>query len=207
MRTWLCLVALLAADAVQAQPAENPYDLSQTVGTPEAQLAEMVELYDSICLKTFPDDKAVEQKLLARGATPMTEAMVKTHLHDDPGIGWILQGKTARFRVTIELPAYHACTVRTTIRDDFTDMVPYRRAVEEHEQSWDSVKKIRTLDGVTGTIRSILTGETTRLPDGAVETLMVVSGRVEDPVSRKVNPGIEFRFVRQIVAPTHGGAI
>lgn len=205
MRTWFCLVALVAAGAAHAQQKDVPgYDLSQTIGTPEAQLAEMVELYDTICLKTFPDDKAVGEKLLARGATPMTDAMVKVHLHADPGMGWVLQGKTALFRITIELPAYHACAVRTVIRADFDDMVPYRKIIEEHEQSWPSVTRIREMSRVDGPVHSIIGGEAARLPDGNTESLIVASDRIEDPTLRKNNPGIDLRFVRQIIAPAHG---
>src|SRR3954464_13443481 len=105
------VVAMLAA--VMPAAAAAQYETPATPPEPAAQLAEMIELYDAVCLRAFPDDEAAARAMAARGATPMTDAEVRAILRDDPGRGWNVAGRTARFRLTIEGPPFHACGVRT----------------------------------------------------------------------------------------------
>ena len=102
----ILLAALPSAAAAQYETLANPPD-------PAAQLAEQIELFDSVCLRAFPDDAAVARAMEGRGATPMGEAEIRIYLHDDPGRGWNLTGRTGTFRITVEAPPFHACGIRT----------------------------------------------------------------------------------------------
>ena len=52
-----------------------------------ARLARAVDLYEAACLKTFPDDAAIDALMTQRGAKPLTAEQVKVTLRDDPGRG------------------------------------------------------------------------------------------------------------------------
>ena len=69
----------------------------------------------------------------ARGATAMADAEVRIYLHGDPGRGWNIAGRTARFQLTVEAPPYHACAVRTMTAAGFPDMAPYRALADRFE--------------------------------------------------------------------------
>src|SRR5690349_19136484 len=99
------LAALPGAAAAQYETPVNPPE-------PAAQLAELIDIYDSVCLRAFPDDAAAARALAALGASAMQGGEVRIYLHDDPGRGWNLRGRTGLFRVTIEAPPFHACGVR-----------------------------------------------------------------------------------------------
>lgn len=70
---------LLAALAAAALPTDD-----------DQRLARMVALYDQACVKTFPDDKAVEALMVARGAKELSPEAVKVTMRDDPARGWNL---------------------------------------------------------------------------------------------------------------------
>ena len=76
----------------------------------DQQLSRMTALYEQVCLKTFPDDKAVEALMVSENARPLTPDEVKVTMRDDPARGWEVTDKSAT--VWIEFPPYHACSVR-----------------------------------------------------------------------------------------------
>ena len=63
----ILVAAIPAAAAAQYETPVNPPD-------PAAQLAELIEIYDSVCLRAFPSDDAVARTMAARGASAMGDA-------------------------------------------------------------------------------------------------------------------------------------
>ena len=62
----------LAAILMAAMPARTmaaQYETPVNPPDPAAQLAELIEIYDSVCLRAFPNDGAVARTMEARGAT------------------------------------------------------------------------------------------------------------------------------------------
>src|SRR5690242_20572575 len=92
-------VLFLSAFAMPSMAAQ--YETPANPADPAAQLAELIGLYDSVCLRAFPDDAAVARTVEAQGGTPMSAAEVRIYLHDDPGRGWNLTGRTGTFRITV----------------------------------------------------------------------------------------------------------
>ena len=122
MRAATVLAGLFLAAAV---PAAAPAQYEALVNPPDpaAQLAEMVALYDAVCLRAFPDDAAAARAVARYRASPLSREDVRRFLHDDPGLGWQIAGQTGRFHVTIEqAPPYHTCAVRTMTAAGFADM-------------------------------------------------------------------------------------
>src|ERR1043165_9182807 len=123
---FLSAFAMPSMAAAQYETPVNPAE-------PAAQLAELIGLYDSVCLRAFPDDAAVAGTVEAQGGTPMSTAEARIYLHDDPGRGWNLTGRTGTFRITVEAPPFHACGVRTMTAAGFPDMAPYRALADRFE--------------------------------------------------------------------------
>ena len=188
-RAAILLAALPAAASAQYETPVNPPE-------PAAQLAEMIELYDSVCLSAFPDDQAVARAMAARGATAMTEPEVRRLLHDDPGRGWNLAGRTARFQLTIEAPPYHACGVRTITVAGFPDMGPYRALADRFEAGggFQAIRSVtREIDNLTVTGA----GEGRQGPNGA-ENLLVVLTTPSRATRDAAHSAVEVRFVHQV---------
>ena len=57
-------IMLALAAAAMPIPAAAQYETPVNPPDPAAQLAELIEIYDSACLHTFPDDGAVAQAML-----------------------------------------------------------------------------------------------------------------------------------------------
>ena len=187
----ILMLAMPVAAAAQYEAPADPPD-------PAAQLAELIEIYDAACLRAFPDDGAVAQAMAARGATAMGDAEVRIYLHDDPGRGWEIDGRTARFQLTVEAPPFHACGVRTMAATGFPDMAPYRALTDRFEAggSWQHFGP-QTMD--VGNIRSVGAGERRQLR-GSTESLMAF---INTPIEKTRDAGhnaVEVRFVHQIYA-------
>jgi hypothetical protein len=188
----ILLGAMPAAAAGQYATPVNPPD-------PAAQLAELVEIYDTVCLRAFPDDAAVTRAMAARGAVPMGDAEVRIYLHDDPGRGWNLAGRTARFRLTVEAPPFHACGVRTMTAAGFPDMAPYRALADRFETGggWRGFGPQR-MD--VGNVHSTGAGEQ-REGRGGTEALMVFLSTPTDKTRDAAHSAVEVRFVHQFSPP------
>jgi hypothetical protein len=51
---------------------------------------EFVRLFASYCLNKFPDDDALFRQAVADKLEPLSPAQVKTMLHKDNGLGWLV---------------------------------------------------------------------------------------------------------------------
>ena len=184
----ILLAALPAAAQAQYETPVNPPD-------PAAQLAEMLELFDSVCLRAFPDDEAAARVMEATGATAMNEAEVRRYLHSDPGRGWDVAGRTARFQLTIEAPPYHACGVRTITAAGFPDMAPYRELADRFEAG-GGFQPIRAVSREIDNLTVTGAGEGRQGPNGPENLLVVLT--TPSPATRDArHSAVEVRFVHQ----------
>jgi hypothetical protein len=188
----------LAGAAQAAEP--RSYERPDPAPDPAAQLAEMLTLYDEICLKAFPDDAAVARAVETRRATAMTEAEVKSFLHADPGRGWRIAGRTATFNLTVEAPPFHACGVRTNTVAGFPTMKPYQDLVARYGKG-RSFQKIGPLSQEIEGAQSVGAGDMA-MKGPLAEGLLVFTAQPLPAHRAASGDAIQVRFVHQLVDPT-----
>jgi hypothetical protein len=191
MRTLTMLTGLFLAAAVPAaapaqyEPLVNPPD-------PAAQQAEMVALYDEVCLRAFPDEAAAARAVARYRATPHSPEEVRLFLHDDPGIGWRIAGRTGRFDLNIEqAPPYRSCAVRTMTVAGFADMAPYEAVAARYARG-RGLARFEPMDRVVRGLRIVGGGERRVDPDGSSESLLAI---LTTPAQG--NHAVEVRFAHQ----------
>lgn len=183
-----------SAEAAAGPPAAAP--------AADAQQREMTELFDRLCLQLFPDEDAVNAELNARGAKRMSAEEVRVYLHDDPGTGWLLAGKTGAVQITMEAPPYHACTIRMMTPAGFGGLDIYRAVSQPYEATHGPFLALQPYVADMGEFHSVMTGEQARRADGSTESLLVASVNVRQETLRaRGDTGVEVRFVRQLVQP------
>jgi hypothetical protein len=91
---------LLVAGAALAQDAPPPVS------------DEFVRLFSAYCLKAFPDDEALLKQAANDKLDPLSPAQVKTMLHKDSGVGWVVGGTGISYVLTLEQPPFHTCALR-----------------------------------------------------------------------------------------------
>lgn len=199
-RTRIALSALLVLAGCATGTARSEYATAPHA-PPAAQLSEMVALYDRVCLHAFPDDDALTREMVARHATAMSPAQVAIYLHDDPGTGWTVNGRSGVYRVTLEAPPFHACGVRTMTRAGFPDLGPYRRLVSAYEAAHGSFSAVPAINGVAKGVRTSLAGESAMSDGGARgEAMLIAVGTpVEAHARARGDTAIEVRFVHQLM--------
>lgn len=79
---------------------------------PEPVSDEFVRLFSTYCLKSFPDDAALLKQAAADKLEPLSPAQIRTMLHKDSGIGWVVPGVLAQYVLTVEAPPFHTCALR-----------------------------------------------------------------------------------------------
>ncbi|WP_174284612.1 hypothetical protein [Sphingomonas bacterium] len=180
----LTFAALLAA---QMAPAPDPVE------------QRMVALYDEVCLQAFPIDAAVDKAMAARGATPLTPAQVKVTLVDDPGRGWSVKDGDEEMLVFLELPPFHACSVRRFMVAGFADLSAYHAVADPFEKAHSDFTAINPYDADRGEIHVHAIGERRDLPGGGEESLFVFDQHITDPAKRAAgSTRVNMRFVHQI---------
>ena len=164
--------------------------------------ARMVALYDEICLQTFPIDAQVDALMTAKGAAPLTPEEVKVTLRDDPGRGWRLQDGATTMLVFIEMPPFHACSIRAGIGDGPADLTGYQSVVSAFKAGHSGFEAQKPMDATMGPIRIHAEHEGRTLPGGGTEALMVIDQQISDPARRaKGETGTMLRFVHQLYGP------
>lgn len=186
--------ALMLAQAATATPAPLP--------AAAVRLERMTALYDELCLRTFPDDAAVDAVMRKRGATPLTPEEVRVTLGDDPGRGWRLGGEDSYAFVFVEMPPYHACSVRWPMPEMPSALDAYRAAANAYKKTRPGFTPNTPYDNDMGDIHVHIDSEQRQLADGSFDTLMVIDQRITDPKRRAAGEtGISFRFVHQFAPP------
>lgn len=173
---------------------------------PEAdqRLATMSALYDQVCLKAFPDDKAIETLMKAQDARELTPEEVRVTMRNDPARGWELRGRGAT--VWIEFPPFHACSVRWNTTQ-VGDLAVYRQAADAYESTQSGFRPITPIDTDQGPIHIHASGEQRILQGQGAESLMVIDQHISDPKRREAGEtGVVLRFVHQFAPPRPSGA-
>ena len=159
----------------------------------------MVALYDEVCLQTFPIDGGVDKLMAAKGATALTPEQVKVTLVDDPGRGWKLEDGDRTLYVVLELPPFHACSVRRFFPDAIPDLDAYRVVADRFEADHPSFSPITPYNADRGDLHVHAVGEQRRLAGGSEDSLFVFDQHVIDPAKRAAGQtAINLRFVHQI---------
>jgi hypothetical protein len=192
------LAAAMLATAMPARIMAAQYETPINPPDPAAQLAEMIEIYDSICLRAFPDDAAVARAIDARGGAAMNAEEVRRRLHDDPGRGWNFGGRTARFEITIEAGPFHTCAVRTLTAAGFPDLAPYRALAARFEGN-RGFQRVAPMTRDVGDLH--VTGAGERREGSAPESLLVILTTPGDKTRNAAHSAVEVRFAHQIYAP------
>jgi len=171
-----------------------------SVGDGDLKLSRMTALYQDVCLKAFPNDKAVEAIMLAQKARPLTADEVKVTMREDPARAWELQDGSAT--VWIEFPPFHACSVRWNA-PEVGDLSQYRTIADEYERKTGGFTTAVTpydadLDGIH--IHAV--GEQRALGEGGTESLFIFDQHLTDPKRRPAGEtGVVLRFVHQFAPP------
>ena len=161
----------------------------------DQQVERMTALYEEVCLKAFPDDKAVETAMRARGAMELTQEQVKVTMRDDPARGWELKDKSAS--VWLEFPPYHACSVRWNA-PELGDLAPYRAVARSYQEQQGGFGPMKTMERDSGDIHVRAIGERRRLANGSWETMYVFDQHITDAKRRAAGEtGYDLRFVHQ----------
>lgn len=195
MSILIALAAAAQAPAPVAPPtaAARPTD-AQTV-------ARMAAMYDEACLRAFPSDTALGALMAQERAAPLSEADVRVSLRDDPGRGWLANVDGSEMIVLLELPPYHACSVRALTGGPGadTDLGPYRAAVAAYKATHKGFSTQPAMDMTQGGIRIHGEVEAREQPHGGGELLMLIDQQVVD--RSQLTPGTTgtpLRFVHQI---------
>jgi hypothetical protein len=198
MMMWQFFAAAMLAGPGQVSPyhpLDNPPD-------PVAQRDELIALYDEICLRAFPDDNAAGAAAARHDATPLSASDVRRFLHDDPGIGWQVRGRTGRFDVTIERsPPYHSCAVRTMTANGFADLAPYQALAAAYERG-RGFERVNPMEGDVGDVHVFGGGERRMEPGDSSESLLLFRSTASPAARARGETAIEIRFAHQFV----GGA-
>jgi hypothetical protein len=190
MIRWIPLLA--AAAAVTPAGAQDA----------DPAVTRLVALYDEICLRTFPDDAAVDALMEAKRATPLTPEEVRVTFHNDPGRGWLLQDNGHNIQVMLELPPYHACSVRRWTAAGFGDLTAYADVTEAFKATRPGFAAVDEQQADFDGYHIHMSGELRELADGGAETLYLFDQEYLDP-ARAAETEVPFniRFVHQIVSP------
>lgn len=178
-------------EATSAQPA--------TLHAPDPALARLTALYDEVCLQAFPIDAAVDKAMADRGATPLTPEQVKVTLVDDPGRGWRIRDGDRDILIFLELPPFHACSVRRDFAAGLPDLSAYRPVADRFEAGHGGFAPVRSFDMDRGDLHVHAVGEQRMLPGGSAEALFVFDQHVIDPAKRAAGQtAVNVRFVHQL---------
>lgn len=170
----------------------------------DQRTARMTALYDQVCLKTFPDDKAIVALMAARHARELTPEEVKITMGDDPARGWDLNDGGAT--LWIEFPPFHACSVRWNT-PEIGDLSAYRAFADKYEKDVGGFEPIESFEGDQGDIHIRAVGEQRMLPDRSAESLFIFDQHISDPKRREAGEtGVVLRFVHQFAPPEPGAS-
>ncbi|MGC5797926.1 hypothetical protein [Sphingomonas sp. NFX23] len=169
--------------------------MASVASAADERLLRMTKLYQDICLVRFPDDKAVEAMMIARGARELSKAEVKVTMRDDPARAWDLNDGGAT--LWIEYPPFHACSVRWNA-PEIGNMDAYRTIANTYENAIGGFQPMRPMEGDQGDIHIHAIGEERVLPDRTIETLFFFDQSISDPKRRAAGEtGFSLRFVHQ----------
>ncbi len=163
----------------------------------------MAALYDEVCLKTFPADSDVDALMAKKAAAPLPAEDVKVSLGNDPGRGWTVKDGNHAFMVLLELPPFHACSVRASPGSlgGKPDLTAYHSVVEAFKAMHKGFVTQPSVNADRGGIHMHAELDARTLPDGSGELLIAIDQQIIDssrlPSGQTATP---LRFVHQIKA-------
>lgn len=170
-----------------------------TSSVADTRLETATALYDRLCLRTFPDDAALDRAIDAEGAKPMSAADVKVTLRDDPGRAWTIDRDGISFAIFLELPPYHACSVRFRMPDAQYTLDRYEAVAARYRDSIPGFTKMKEFDADQAEFHIHAVGDQRTLADGGGESLFVIDQHITDVARRSAGEtGVMLRFVHQI---------
>ncbi len=188
----LLALGIGAARETRAATGDSPAAQAQTQ---DEAIAEEIALFDELCLRAFPNDKAIDAAAASKGMPVMSAADVQKFLHLDPGRGWYYKadGSSFLYAITIEAPPYHACAVRRI----YGSAPPFQSLYQSTLARWVAA------DGHTQLGKGVeRSGEREGQSIHAVQQPVARDGKLAEMLmtldSRFPNGNVEVRFVRQI---------
>ena len=164
----------------------------------DQKVARMAALYEQVCLKAFPDDNAVDRTMANLGARQLSSEDVKITLRDDPGRAWELKDGSAT--VWLELPPYHACSVRWN-SPEIGKMQDYKAIARRYQRKIGGYSAMTPFDADYGDVHAHAVGEQRRLSDGGMESMMIFDQHITNEARRAAGEtGVSVRFVHQIAS-------
>jgi len=109
----LLACAAVARDAPPAAPVSGEY----------------VRLFAAYCLKSFPDDAALEAMATRDRLTPLDERQARILLRGKPGQGWLIHAADGDYIATLQQPPFHTCTIQRE-SDQLLDGAPLAAAAK-----------------------------------------------------------------------------
>ncbi len=165
----------------------------------------MIDLFGEVCLSAFPDDAAVDAIMAQVAERQLTPDQVRVTFNDDPGRGWLVADGDAQIQVMLELPPYHACSVRRGTNSGLDNPAAYRALIDDFSATHPGFVAQEPIVSHQGGLEirgDVLVRE---LPGGRRESLMVIEQRVLDEDRRAAGEtGVSLRFVYQVVGSTGG---
>lgn len=169
----------------------------------DSRLERMTAIYDMVCLRSFPDDQAVEALMKANKARELSQEDVKVTMRDDPARAWDLNDGGAT--LWIEYPPYHACSVRWNA-SEVGDLTRYHAIAAIYEKLTGNYTPVQPYDDQQGDIHIHAVGKKRILPDKRTESLFVFEQHITDAKRRKAGEtGFSLRFVHQFAPPAEPG--
>ena len=193
----MTILGLTIAMLFQAAPAVAAATPAPAAADPAFD--RLVALYDEVCLQAFPIDGGVDRLMATKGAVALTPDQVKVTLVDDPGRGWRIKDGSREVLVFLELPPFHACSVRRFFPAGIPALPAYRAVAERFETDHPGFAPVAPYDVDRGEIHVHAVVEQRALAAGEQESLFVYEQHITDPVKRATGQtAVNLRFVHQI---------
>jgi hypothetical protein len=159
----------------------------------EPATVELLDVFAAVCLAKFPDDADIRQYAREKQFDVMADERLHRLLGTDPGAGWIQNGVSRQYLLTIEFPPYHTCAIRA-VNAKTADLVP---GFSERIGSWAASQAGASLKGPSrqtaslgGVASEVYLWELDRGPGKSSETLMAVVPSPADVTEVRLVRGI-----------------
>ena len=172
---------------------------ASTTASPDATNAQMAQLYEEVCLKAFPDDRAVAALMAARGAKELSAEEVRVTMVDDPARAWRLAESDTT--VWLEFPPYHACSVRWHA-PQIGELSAYETIAAKYKSANAGFTRLPPMAADRGDIHIHAVAEQRPLAGKGFESLMVIDQTISNEERRDAgDTGYVIRFVHQFAPP------
>lgn len=176
-----------------------PVQLTDIQGSSSGVLHGLITIFDLVCLRTFPNEQALDGLNGVPGMRAMTPEEVRSYLKDDPGRGWLTSDGPVTIAVTIEAPPIHTCAVRMPTADGAIDELKWKEVIAQAEgQAGGRFVTMKPSVHETGGISIHVIGDQRQNPDGSAEAFYLIRSGTSQ---KRGGPGagVEIRLVHQMV--------